>query len=234
MMKNRYFIVVLCIFAMIAQSCKGRAENKQAVIEQKLQTGDLIFCGIPMDYNLNDSADMSGAIVEATGDSDEVNYIHVAIVEVDKEGKNWIIDATLKHGVDRYPIDTFYSDFRLKNGDYPQFDVMRLRDNKEAERYVEQAKKYIGRAYDLVFDPDNEEQYCSELVRNAYINADGNYLFDEKPMNFKNSDGEFPTYWVQLFKLMNQPIPQGVMGTNPNDMQKSDCLKNVMVLKPEK
>ena len=52
---------------------------------------------------------MTGAIAAATGSGD-TEYIHVAILEVDAVGDLWIIDATLKHGVARYPID------KLKDG----------------------------------------------------------------------------------------------------------------------
>ena len=192
-----------------------------------IQNGDLLFVGLPMDYQLTDTACMDQAISDATAISDEINYIHVAILEVDESDSLWIIDATIKHGVDRHPFGEFLSDFTLKDGTYPQLVVMRLQDNSDVNKYVENAKTYCGRAYDMHFLPDNEDQYCSELVRNSYTTSTGTYIFSESPMNFKSADGTFPPYWIELFDLLGEPIPQGVMGTNPNEMSQEQCLKRV-------
>lgn len=222
-MKTKLYILLFAVLSFASCRQAEKADDTQ------LRTGDLIFVGIPYDYELTDTSGMDAAIVDATGDSLGVNYIHVAIVEVDGDSV-WIIDATAKRGVDRYPIDTFCCDFRLKDGSYPQFDVMRLKESPDCADFIENAKGYIGRKYDLAFSPDNEEQYCSELVRNAFRNADGSYIFGEAPMNFKGPDGEFPPYWVQLFEWLGSPIPQDVMGTNPNDMSKDTNLVYIMSL----
>jgi len=227
-MKRFFFIL-----AVLALTACGRqsAPVIDSVFDTTIQTGDLLFVGIPLDYTLNDTADMADAIVSATGDSNQLNFIHVAILEVDPD-TTWVIDATIKRGVCRYPLDTMMTDFRLKDGSYPEFVVMRLRDNSNVDVYVEKSKTYIGRRYDQWFLPDNEEQYCSELVRNAYCDSDNNYWFAEAPMNFKSSDGTFPPYWVQLFERLGQPIPQGVRGTNPKDMSADSDLITVCTLHP--
>jgi hypothetical protein len=191
-----------------------------------LRTGDLVFVGIPQDYSL-DPDSMGSAISDATGSGD-LNLIHVAIAEVGAD-TTWIIDATIKHGVDRHPLDTFLRDFTLKDGSMPVFIVKRLKDSRMAEQFVENAKQFLGRPYDVWFSPDNEAMYCSELVRDSYRNAEGEYLFDAKPMNFKNAEGEFPLYWQQLFEKLGYPIPQNVPGTNPQDMSKSPALVTVPV-----
>lgn len=195
------------------------------------RNGDLLFVGLPMDYNIkNDTSSMDAAITQATGKEGETNYIHVAILEVDHAGKIWVIDATLKHGVDRHPIDTFLSDFALKDGSLPLLNVLRLKNNRHAADYVENAKRFCGLPYDIYFLPDNDARYCSELVRDAYITPKGRHIFKTVPMNFKAADGTFPIYWVRLFKQINQPIPQDVPGTNPNDMSKSKRLKRIGTL----
>lgn len=194
-----------------------------------IRTGDLVFVGIPQDYSL-DPDSMSSAISDATG-SGSINLIHVAILEVGKD-TTWIIDATIKHGVDRHPLDTFLKDFTLKDGSMPVFIVKRLKDSRMAEQFVENAKRYLGRPYDVWFSPDNEAMYCSELVRDSYRTPDGGYLFDTKPMNFKNAEGEFPLYWQQLFALIGQSIPQDEPGTNPQDMSQASVLITVPVCLP--
>ena len=197
---------------------------------QQLQTGDLIFVGIPADYSL-DADSMDSAISAATGGENELNRIHVAIAEI-QEGKTWIIDATIRHGVDRHPLDTFLRDFTLKDGSLPVFEVKRLRDKEIAEQAVQNAKQYLGRPYDQHFQPTDEALYCSELVYDSYLDAKGEPLFHAAPMNFKGPDGEFPIYWEQLFALLGQPIPQDVPGTNPQAMAEEKALRSVSVRIP--
>lgn len=192
----------------------------------RLRSGDLVFVGIPMEYSL-DTDSMDGAIAAATG-SGRLNLIHVAIAEV-RGDSTWIIDATIKHGVDRHPLDTFLADFTLRDGSYPTFKVMRLKDDANAALYVENAKKFIGQAYDPAFLPDNGAMYCSELVRDSYRDEDGNTVFSEAPMNFKDENGEFPVYWEQLFARLGMAIPQGITGTNPQKMSEEAALTEVGV-----
>lgn len=191
----------------------------------RLQTGDLIFVGIPGDYSL-DEGSIGEAISASTGNG-ELNLIHVAIADVPADGSVWIIDATIKHGVDRHPLDTFLRDFTLKDGSLPTFIVKRLEDPAPAKEWIARATGFCGQPYDVYFLPDNGAMYCSELVRESYLDADGGYLFDEKPMNFKNSEGELPVYWEQLFARLGMDVPQDVPGTNPQDMAASPLLHTV-------
>ena len=194
---------------------------------QELRTGDLVFMGIPNDYSLSEDS-MDGAIASATGSTGELNLIHVAIAEV-AEDSVFIIDATLKYGVDRHPLDTTIKQFTLRDGSQPVYIVKRLKDAKLAENWVARAKTFCGQPYDQAFLPDNGAMYCSELVRESYLTSEGGFLFDRKPMNWKNEKGEIPVYWTQLFALLGMDVPQGVPGTNPQDMSRSPLLEAVDV-----
>lgn len=204
--------------ALIALSCARQPDT--------LQTGDLVFMGIPQDYSISEES-MDGAISAATGDGG-LNLIHVAIIEMADDGP-YIIDATLKYGTDRHPLDSTIRQFTLKGGAQPVYIVKRLKDNKLAKEWIEKAKSFCGQPYDMRFLPDNGAMYCSELVRESFLGAEGEYLFDEKPMNWKNEKGEIPVYWTQLFALLGMDVPQGVPGTNPQDMSKSPLLVTVDV-----
>ena len=218
-MMKKNFLLPAAILVLLA-ACSPKAEQ--------LQTGDLIFVGIPADYSL-DKSSMDSAIAQATGSESGLNLIHTAIAEVDPEGRVWIIDATIKHGVDRHPLDTFLRDFTLRDGSYPVFKILRLKDNRQAEQYVENAKKQLGLPYDSAFLPENDALYCTELVYQCYRDGNGQPLFQATPMNFKNAEGEFPLYWEQLFALLDQPIPQGIPGTNPQGMAEESVLRPVAV-----
>ena len=216
----RHLFIILPLVAALFASCSSGKEDT-------LKSGDLVFVGIPLDYSL-DSDSMDAAITSATGSPDSLNLIHVAIAEVDADGQ-WIIDATIKRGVDRHPLDTFITDFTLKDGSLPVFIVKRLKDPSKASEYVANARKYVGRPYDIHFATDDSELYCSELVRDSYVTTDGEYVFDTVPMNFKDADGEFPLYWRQLFERLQSPIPQGLPGTNPQQMSHSPALVTTAV-----
>lgn len=220
------------LFAMMMVSCGNKSNQHADSDETEVQTGDLLFVGLPYDYDLYDSTSTDRPVVSDTRDeNDTVNYIHVAILERDENDRLWIVDATLRRGVDRYPLDTFLLNFTLNDGTLPQLDVMRLKDNADAAAYVANARQFCGHPYDICFGASTDSLYCSELVRDAYVSASGEHVFSEAPISFKSSDGSFPLYWQQLFGLMKQPIPQDKMGTTPSAMIKESCLKYVGPLK---
>ena len=184
--------------------------------------------GIPLDYEADTPADSCAvAIAASTGRGAALNLIHVAIAEV-RADSVWIIDATLRHGVDRHPLDTFLADFTLKDGTLPAFIVKRA-EGVDAAAAVERAKTFCGQPYDLNFLPDNGAMYCSELVRESYLDASGQPVFDNAPMNFRAPDGTMPPYWEWLFGLLGTPVPQDLPGTNPQGMSESPILKPVPV-----
>lgn len=226
MKKSLLFILLFLLFWGCSRSEKSDDAKQPAAVAkaETLATGDLLFVGIPGDYNLEG---ISSAIADATGYGD-TNFIHTAIIEVDGDGQAWIIDATLKRGVARYPIDTFLTDFTLNDGSLPALVVMRLADTTGCSRFVANAKGFLGEPYDAYFTPDNDKHYCTELVYDAYI-RDGKHLFTARPMNFKNADGEFPLYWTQLFHAIGAKIPQDELGTNPQEMRMEPVLKRVNI-----
>lgn len=224
-MKRTLQISLLALMLLAGFSCK---KTPATVVETPhVETGDLLFVGIPVDYG-DDS--MAQAIADATSSGDTTNFIHTAILEVDEQGAIWVIDATIRRGVDRHPLDTLLSDFTLHRGGRATFEVMRLRDNQHAATYVEQAKEFLDEDYDEYFMTFNGRHYCTELISDAYVDADGHQWFVPVPMNFKNKEGEYPSYWVRLFEKLGEPIPQGELGTNPQDMHASPDLIHVLFL----
>lgn len=198
---------LLLLLMVILGACKPAGRD--------LQTGDLLFVG----ESGENPGSMGEAIASATG-----NLTHVALVEVDAAGMYWVIDATPKRGVSRYPLDTL-----IQENPGAEFLVKRLRDTSGVSMFVDHARRFIGQPYDLTFLPDNDALYCSELVHDAYQRPDGSYLFEEKPMNFLSPDGTLPAYWASLFERLEMPVPQGVPGTNPQDMSASPLLETVPV-----
>ena len=182
-----------------------------------LRTGDLIFCGYP--EALDDST-AAGAIAASVG-----AFVHVAILEVEGDSV-WTIDATMRRGVSRNPLDTLLADYPEVDGQRPVLVVKRLKEGFR-EEFIQAAKSHIGEPYDYWFMPGNGRMYCSELVQECYRDPSGEFLFGSLPMNFKDADGGFPEYWVRLFAELGEPIPQDMPGTNPQDMSDSPLLQDV-------
>ncbi len=46
-------------------------------------------------------------------------------------------------------------------------------------------------------------------------------------MNFRAADGSMPPFWNELFAKLGEEIPEGLPGTNPNDMSRDTLLTEV-------
>ncbi len=215
-MKKLFAIVAVVFVAFCALVSCGKSGKRPS-----LRTGDLVFVKIPAGYDL-----YSESMPDTTGGN---ITIHVAVIEVDNDS-TWIIDATIKHGVDRHPLDTFLADFTLKDGSLPVFEIMRPSVSAaKAKQFVENAKKFLGKPYDCSFRPGNDSLYCSELVRNSYVLSSEKPIFSEVSMDFHNRAGEMPVYWTELFAILGIDVPQGLVGTTPAQMAEEDVLYPVCI-----
>ena len=186
-----------------------------------LRTGDLLFCATTDPESVDTAA---GAIAASVGRGG-IDFVHVAILEVDGD-EVWVIDATMKRGVDRHPLDTLIRDFTSDGGQKPILVVKRLKEGFSPV-FIDNARRHLGEPYDFWFQPDNGRMYCSELVQESYLREDGSRLFGSRPMNFKDFTGAFAAYWVTLFERLGSPFPQGAPGTNPQDMADSPLLEEI-------
>lgn len=192
-------IAAICAALCLLSSCRT---------DTAPQTGDLIFF-------TGGSSSMDDAISSSTGDG----FVHVAIVEVDSEGTEWLIDATPRKGVSREKLETKLLEEKGKAV------LMRLKDSTGVTSSVQRAKSLIGSPYDFAFLPDNDAYYCSELVYECFLRPNGSHIFSCQPMNFLDSEGNLPEYWKELFEKMQMDVPQGLPGTNPEDLSRSTTLR---------
>jgi uncharacterized protein YycO len=209
---------IIIMIAALALSLSCCTKDDTAI-----RTGDLLFVEIPADY-------YPGMYSEGvTPESEDKLNIHVAMLEVQGD-RTWIIDATIKHGVDRYPLDTFLTEFTLEDGSYPVFEIKRPDVSAgQAGKFIENAKKFIGQAYDVDFKPDNGMMYCSELVYNAYVTDSGKHLFEESTISFLDSEGKVPRYWKVIFDWLGKDIPEGNEGIMPEQMAADKDLSLVRI-----
>lgn len=207
-MKNSRKTIYLLLLMMML-SCAPEKKN--------LQTGDLLF-------QQTACSEMSQAITSATHRKQEINFTHVGIFI--RNGADSVLEASSEGGVKMSSLSDFLEKSAKSEGQ-PLVVAMRLKDTTGVHQSIEYARKLLGAEYDFGFLPDNGKFYCSELVWEAYRDVQGRRLFRAHPMNFRNEDGTMPSYWVELFRGLNQPIPEGVKGTNPNDLSKEEKLKEV-------
>lgn len=184
------------------------------------------FCNGDLLFEAGRSGDMTNAIIDATGGEAETQFSHVAIVEC-RGDRQFVIEATSDGGVQRIPLDEFLENSEHDPKGNPMIAVYRLRDNSCGQAAVERAKVCIGQPYDYAFMPDNGAMYCSELVYESYLDSGGNHIFTSRPMTFKGADGEYDSFWTELFESLDMEIPEGVPGTNPQDMSNEGILGEV-------
>ncbi|MCY1082192.1 YiiX/YebB-like N1pC/P60 family cysteine hydrolase [Archangium lansingense] len=121
----------------------------------KLQTGDLVF---------HTSRSQQSAPIQAATNSP---LSHVGLVEVTPAGV-FVVEAV--QPVKRTPFAKWKA--RGLNG---RILVLRPEQLSEEQRVaaVQEAKRHLGKPYDLRFGWDDKAMYCSELARKAYSAAAG-------------------------------------------------------------
>ena len=171
-------------------------------------------------FQVAEMTNYSKAITDATAQKDAVKIDHVGMVVI-TDGKPYVLEATSKTGVSMTTLKDF---IKRSNGGYI---VKRIKDTFNASAVIEKAKSHLGEPYDWSYRPDNGKMYCSELIYESFCREDGTKIFQARPMNFRNAEGEMPQFWIDLFAKLGEEIPEGVIGTNPNDMSKEEVLEEI-------
>ncbi len=159
---------------------------------KKLQPADLLFHVSPTE----------NAITSVT----EGMVDHVAIVL----SKDSVIEAISK-GVVKSPI----SSLLLQDGYYIH---ARIKGSLDKKATLSKACGQIGKPYDVLYLADNDSIYCTELVQISYTNKQGKNIFKPVPMSFHNESGQITSYWRNFYKQYGMEVPEGLPGTNPNEM----------------
>lgn len=208
----RYLLYVICIVSFVNTS------NSQS-----LQAGDLLF----QDLNCGE---LCNAIEAVTQGVDGKDFSHCGIV-VKTNTTLQVVEA-----IGSEVQLTSIHDFFARSSDttvIKNITVGRLKPRYQ--HLVEKAQVFaiaqIGKPYDDVFNINNEAWYCSELVYQAYKEAnDGKEFFPLAPMTYKNpQDHNFFPAWVTYFHKLNVPIPEGDLGTNPGLISRSNKIKIVEI-----
>lgn len=210
-MKTLGYILFFCQFTLFV--------NAQSITEDSLQTGDLVFLDL-------DCGPLCDAIESVTPDYEGHSFTHVGIIFI-KDHQPYVVEATGK----QVQVNTLKT--VTARSIHPVF-IGRLKPawQKLRKKAVRFAKKQVGIPYDDNYLMDNGKYYCSELVYEAFKSANHHQeIFRLFPMTYKapRDTAYFPA-WVQYFKQLHQPIPQGKPGCNPGSIAISPQL-NLFALK---
>ena len=196
-------------FAALEISCTPSSRRKDS-----LREGDLIF-------QANEGSDFVSAIEAVTSSKDPgMSFSHVGIVHY-REGIKapYVIEATPSYGVVATPLSEFLDSSAHSSVDgCPLVRVKRYPDARIARKAAQRSLKFLGKEYDFLFSPGQETLYCTELVYYCFRTDDGKPLLNTNPMTFKDSTGKTSPLWEEYYARREAPIPEGVPGTNPNDM----------------
>lgn len=199
-------IVTLLSLVLLLYGCSSTPDYA-------LQAGDLLF--------QDNSGGLSGAIKEVTKGANGRSFSHVGMVVPDSCGGLWVVEAAGR-GVRLTPIDSFAA-----RGAIAAVGRVKEEHRPLIPEAVAFALRQIGTPYDSFYLYDNGKYYCSELIYDAFLFANGGApFFSLEPMTFKvAATGEFPEEWVEHYRRLNAPIPEGELGCNPSGLSRSEKIE---------
>ncbi|MDL2214665.1 hypothetical protein LJC00_00555 [Dysgonomonas sp. OttesenSCG-928-M03] len=188
-----------------------------------LQNGDLIF-------QESCSGNLGNAIKDVTSGIEGYNFTHVGIVWIDNSTDSiYVIEATHPK-VCITPLSEFLNPKEDKCP--PKSIAGRLKKDYQPliPQAIIEAKKLVGKDYDDAFDMNNDQYYCSELIYDILLKANGGEaVFPLNVMTFKSKDTrEFSPNWVIHFEKLGIAIPEGAMGINPGAMSRQSNVLDII------
>ena len=185
------------------------------------QTGDLLFQDL-------DCGDLCDAIECVTPQVQGKHFSHVGMVYIVQDSV-WVVEA-IEKDVHLTPLNKFLQR-QLDSNDHPKVIVGRLKKaySDLNARAVAFAVMQHGKLYDNAFLQDNGKYYCSELVYEAYKEANQQRaFFNLYPMTFKDpATGKTHPAWKSYFKELGMKVPEGKLGCNPGSIAISDAVEIV-------
>jgi len=201
---------ILLFFALLLPAAAATAVD--------LQEGDLLFVTAGQ-------SGLSAAIDDATGTQAHPGFDHVGLVAATTQG--WEVLHADEKGSRRQTLATFQQEARAR---LRQIVVYRLRapHNAAIGDAVATARTLLGRPYNASYVPNDDSYYCSDFIERAFR---AHHVFALQPMNFRNPQtGKIARHWIDLYRRMGMDVPQGVPGTNPNDMSAAPVLERIGTL----
>lgn len=180
----------------------------------ELKDGDLIFQDM-------DCGPLCDAIEAVTEGYDGVDFSHMGLV-YHRNDTIYIIEAAGK-AVRLNTLEKF-----SKNTVKPMYlGRLKKKYRKLINPAIDFSLKQIGVPYDAEYVYNNGSYYCSELIYDAFKEANnGKPFFQLFPMTYKQPGTQkfFPA-WVDYYNKIGKPIPEGQPGCNPGGISVSDKIE---------
>ena len=210
---RRFILIIFLVQSAILMNVNASYGQSDSF---ELREGDILFQDL-------DCGSFCNAVEKVTRGYNGSKFSHVALVVKDKNGELAVIEAISK-GVCLTPLHIFLAKSKDKNNN-PKVMVGRLKSKYKLliPKAIEEAYKLIGRPYDDVFCITNNDYYCSELIYAVFKTANkGKPLFYLYPMTFKDPEtGKTFPAWIDYYKELNKPIPEGELGNGPGSISLS-------------
>ena len=184
----------------------------------RLHTGDLLF-------QAGKNTEMTGAITAATGEEGPLNFSHVGIA-VTGNGADSVLEATTDGGVRLTLLEEFLGR-SAKIGGRPAVVAMRLKDHGR-HRGCRPPCAQLPRSPPTIIRSGPEGRnsiaanWCGKATAPKTAPA-----FHGAADEFRAADGTLPQFWADLFDQLGEQVPEGLPGTNPNDMAREELLEEV-------
>ena len=210
-------LLALLVVWLLAGGCRQHISCKSS--DFVLQEGDLLFRD-------SDCGPLCDAIKKVTTGYNGAKFTHIGIAAKDSNDNFVVIEAVSK-GVGVTPLQDFLNK-SLDAGNRPKVAVGRLKCpfRRLIPSAIKEAMALKGKPYDKGFVIGNDAYYCSELVYEVFLRANGNEpVFTLQPMTFKDpSTGDIFPPWREYFSRLNVPVPEGRPGINPGGISRSQAL----------
>ncbi len=206
---------VFIVFCLLISGCSLHTDYYAG----ELREGDLLFQQL-------DCGGLCDAIEMVTDGVDGKEFSHCAMVV--RMGDSLKVIEAIGSNVKISSVASFFA----RSGDtatITNISVGRLKEEYSSliTEALAFAKLQIGVPYDDEFLIDNKKLYCSELLYESFKAANHQRdFFSLQPMTFR--DPVKKTYlpvWIEYYRLLNKPIPEGELGINPGLISCSDKIK---------
>ncbi|WOB28508.1 MULTISPECIES: YiiX/YebB-like N1pC/P60 family cysteine hydrolase [Xanthomonas] len=184
-------------------------------LARKVHDGDLLFVTAAR-------TGLSGAIDDATATQGEPSFDHVALVA--HAGNTGVVLHSDEQGSREQPLQSFIDEATAKQRQIVVYRLTPAHRPAIADA-IAQARRMLGKPYNQTYVQDDNRYYCSDFIERAFR---AHQVFALQPMNFKNlQTGNVSPYWTDFYRSRGMAVPQGLPGTNPNDMAKAAALRIV-------
>ena len=194
----------------------GCAHGPEPASGFTLARGDLLFQD-------TDCGPLCEAIERVTSGVDGADFTHVGMVSR-IEGRTIYVIEAVGAGVIETPLEVFLARSSDAEGN-PKVLVGRLAAEKAEliEAALAEARRHLGKPYDRIYEMRGDAFYCSELLYQAFAEANGGEpVFELCPMTFRDpATGETFPPWAAYYAELGAAIPEGEPGLNPGGMSRS-------------